>query len=76
MVTEDSELLVYAIYKHPTDYPDVCRIWHTDSMPPRPDKNLFAQGKTLKEIRAKLPPGLTCRPRWKNDDPAILEIWF
>jgi len=31
---------------------------------------------TLEAIRAMLPPGLVCIPRYVDDDPVIVEVWL
>jgi hypothetical protein len=73
MTPEPRGLVMYVIYKHPLDYPKeyVCRRWVGET----PDAEPYARGK-LSEVRRALPPGLYRMPRWKNDDPAILEVWF
>lgn len=33
-------------------------------------------GKSLEDIREKLPPGLTCTRPQAGDDPVIVEVWL
>lgn len=70
---------IWAIYDHPTDYPDafVVRPWR---LKPGPDGGWHEPGYaypagSLTEARAHLPSGLTKLPRLPYDDPAILEVW-
>jgi hypothetical protein len=65
---------IYAIYDHPFDYPDefVCRVWHGMTA----ELKLFARGKTLAEVRAKLPRGVHNLGRLPEDDPKIVESWI
>lgn len=69
-------LEMWTVYKHPKDYPDkyVARkariaknIEHTNDMFVADD---------LQEIRALLPSGLHCIPRYPHDDPVIVEVWL
>jgi len=32
--------------------------------------------ESLQEARADLPEGLVCLPRFPEDDPSIVEVWF
>jgi hypothetical protein len=65
---------LYAIYDHPSDYPEefVCRIWYGLE----PEQQLFARGATLEEVRQRLPLGLVNLGRHKTDDPKVLEVWI
>tara|TARA_R110002095_G_scaffold4257_1_gene11511 strand:- start:3724 stop:3987 length:264 start_codon:yes stop_codon:yes gene_type:complete len=33
-------------------------------------------GKSLDEVRQKIPEGLFCLPRFPEDDPNIIEVWL
>ena len=67
-------LLVYTIYKNPSDYPGlwVLRV-HEAPGGPRP---VAVTAKTLEEIRAHIPGDLVRVPRQPNDDPVIYETWI
>lgn len=74
----DSELKIWTVCKHPSDYPDkftarcttLYREGHlkTEATPILRD--------TLEEIREALPKGLTRMDRSKTDNPVIVETWF
>ncbi len=67
----------WVIYDHPRDYPEkfVMRRWKigaenvlaTDEM---------ATADTLDEIRRAVPPGRYRLPRYRDDDPCIVEVWL
>jgi hypothetical protein len=65
---------IYTIYNHPYDYPDefVCRVWHGMT----PERNLFARGKTLEEVRKQIPAGAVNIGRMTRDDSKIAECWI
>lgn len=65
----------YAIYEHPSDYPDgyVVREWRIDSGTPVPGEARTAA--TLEDARGLLPAGVEKVPVPEND-PAILEVWM
>jgi len=69
----------WTIYDHPSDRPDcfIARRWivmrsYNDPVPTRD----VLTATTLDELRRLLPPGLTCLPRYLNDDPKIVEVWI
>lgn len=70
----------YAVYDHPTDYPDefVVRKWFIDKTGGIvPDEQLFLQSKNLGDIQSKLKDiGLYRMPRFSDDDPVIVEVWY
>ncbi|MCA9013741.1 MAG: hypothetical protein KDA77_00285 [Planctomycetaceae bacterium] len=33
-------------------------------------------GKSLEEVREQIPDGLHCLPRFREDDPNIIEVWL
>lgn len=63
----------YVIYDHPRDYPDevVCRWWRPEGAGP-----IVARGETVEEVREQLPEGLVNIGRFRDDDPAIAEVWI
>jgi hypothetical protein len=69
---------IWVIYDHPSDFPDefVARRWIIIPMRhcymPTAD---FYTAKTLDDIRARLPKGLTRLPRQDDDDVVIVETW-
>ncbi|CAB3754123.1 hypothetical protein [Paraburkholderia humisilvae] len=68
-----NELPIWVIYDKPSDIPDwfVARKWFLD----RPTSELRL-GRTLDEVRAKLPAGLYRLPRDPSDDAKIVESWI
>ena len=76
-VTRQSAALIYAVYDHPTDFPNefVCRRWGSDGQTLDPGAP-FARGRTLAEIHRALPLGLIKMCPWANDDPVICELWI
>jgi hypothetical protein len=65
-------LQIWVVYNSPIDLPGryVARKWILD----QPTAELV-QGKTLEEVREKLPQGLKMLPRDLSDDPIIVESW-
>lgn len=71
------KLVQYVIYNNPTDFPGLCvaRKWligcgtieHSE---------VVATGKTVDEVRAKLPRNIASLPVYANDDPVIAEVWM
>lgn len=57
---------------HPGMY--LARLWLVRPNP-RPTAYLL-RAASLDEVRRLLPPGLTCLPRFADDEPNILEVWF
>lgn len=66
-------LPLWVIYDHPRDMPNyfVARMWLTD----RPTET-FETGKSLEEVRSKLPLNLSRLERHQNDDPVVVEVWL
>lgn len=58
--------------KHPGFF--AARLWL--ALPKAVPTNAVLRAGTLAEIRAFLPPGLTCMPRSPKDDPDIVETWM
>jgi hypothetical protein len=74
------ELFQWTVYVRPKDYPDkfVARRWVIaggESCVFWPTTEVIV-AETLDQVRAALPRGLYCLPRFLNDDPAILEVWL
>ena len=69
----------YAIYDHPSDYPNnfVVRRWEVVRGVPvaMPCGNPVLT-ETLEAARAVVPPGFVNIGRFENDDPVILEVWI
>ena len=78
MVDLNSPLFLYAIYENTHDFPGlfVMRQWAVTGSPvPIATGEVYA-ARTLDEVRAQIPHGLTCHPRHPNDDRCILESWM
>jgi hypothetical protein len=73
-------LEMWIVYDHPPDFPDVYIARKTLTFrPPGPEQLPTSEavvGKTLDEVRAKLPPGLTPLHRMDGDLPVIVEVWI
>lgn len=71
-----SELRMYTIFDHPSDYP---RHWAVRASIIRPEGPVPADrvqlADSLEEARALIPPGLTRIPRFPQDIPTITEVW-
>ncbi|HVJ49228.1 hypothetical protein [Desulfitobacterium sp.] len=65
----------YAVYFSPKDYMGqyVVRLWDADGLKAT---NCIVIGKTIQQVRAAIPPGLTRFPRAVGDDPQIVETWI
>lgn len=64
---------IWTVYEHPRDLPDwfVARLWISD----QPTTTVI-KAKTLDELRALLPQGMSMMPRHELDDPCIVETWL
>lgn len=71
-----SQLIVWAIYQRPKDYPQgfVVRPWSTVDGQILGGKVQYAE--TLSEARSKVPPNLVRLPPLPGEDPVILESWI
>ncbi len=70
---------MFTVYWNPKDYPNkfVVRRWLVSDKEPEPvPMELVAVASTLEEIRSKIPGSLHCLRRFKEDDPAIVEVWL
>jgi hypothetical protein len=65
----------YAIYDHPTDFPDsfVVREWKVSGAGVEAGSAQTAD--SLEQARALVPPGLQLLPDFEDDDPKIVEVW-
>lgn len=72
-VVEGQQLELWTTYDSPMDLPG--RFVARKRVLDKPKSELL-QDKTLKRLRAKLPPGLYCMPRSPGDDPQIVETWM
>jgi hypothetical protein len=71
-------MIQWTIYDHPRDHPTmfVARKWWVDGNGPQPttDMMISANVEDLRSAMAQM--GLTCLPRYPDDDPVILEVWL
>ena len=67
-------LVIFVVYERPRDYPEefIVRCWRGETI----DREPFARGRNLDEVRAQLPPGLFRMAAMPGDDPVILETWL
>jgi hypothetical protein len=70
---DDDELSIWIVYEDPPDFPNqyVARR-HRGYV----ETGEYVVGRTLIEVRAKLPPGLMKIERSAKDDPMIRESWI
>jgi hypothetical protein len=70
-------LPMYVVYRRPRDYPEqyVVRIQRVSRGGVEPDREPFALGPPLADVRAALPPGLYNLGRQPDDEPQIVEVW-
>lgn len=73
-------LIMWVVYDKPADYPYefVARRWKVDGdavVEVQATHEMFV-APTLEELRALLPRGLTCMPRFAEDEPQIVEVWL
>jgi hypothetical protein len=72
-------LSMWTVYYRPRDNPDkwVARRFEIGGgwPDPLPTNDMFV-ADTLEELRALLPPGLTCIPRNPGDHPVVIESWL
>jgi hypothetical protein len=75
--SDENTLKMYTVYFNLKDYPGlfVVRIFYISQGNTTPGE-IIAQGKTIEEVRAKIPAGLYRQVRSENDDPIIIETWF
>ena len=74
-----SALVMFTVYDHPLDYPDyyVVRGWTVEKGWVVRHEKLAMMSLDLESIRIALArQGLTCVPRSRGDDPAIIETWI
>lgn len=66
-------MIIWTIYKHPSDYPG--KYVARQFLYGEPGA-IFLVADTLKQIRAKIPPEMLKLPRDINDDPVIVESYI
>jgi hypothetical protein len=73
----DNVLRMWTVYEKPLDFPDsfVARLFLIGAGGSIATNQLLF-GKTLDEIRLRLPPGLTRIPREPEDQKQIVETWI
>lgn len=73
-----TEPALYAIYAHPTDFPDhfVCRRWSYRTGEVLDPGEPFALSASLEQMRKHIPPGLSRVDRCEEDPPAVVEVWI
>ena len=73
----DDQLTIWAIYKHPSDYPDKWVLRGHDIGPgtvdPHPD---CVVADSYEELIESLPTDLTRLSPHPNDNPVIFETWI
>lgn len=71
-------LAMWTVTDHPKDYPNdfVARKQLIGPGGVMAWTREIITGKTLAELRTKLPPGLHCLGRQPGDDPVIVEVWL
>ncbi len=64
---------LFVIYDHPKDYPNgfVCVLWKLEKR-----IKVVGYADDLDGARGFIPPGRVNIGRFKNDDPAICEVWI
>lgn len=70
-------LPMWVVYRPTTsDHPGhwCCRMHLT--LPAHSSTGTYLLGDSLEQIRAQLPPGLTCLGRQDDDEPVIEEVWL
>lgn len=70
-------MIQYAIYDHPSDYPDsfVVRKWIIEDGKILPGE-LVGKADTLSEARNLVPDGLFRINRFEQDDSVLTEVWL
>jgi hypothetical protein len=76
IIEADGELCMWIIFERPRDAPElyIARLFRLDQ-----PMNTVIYGDTLDEVRellAKLYPGLTCLPRNPGDEVHVVETWL
>lgn len=73
-------LVMFAIYEHPTDYPNDYVVRRLFVFPgeeaARAEIQPWYIDRTLEAVRTQIPPGMFCLGRCEGDDPKILETWL
>jgi hypothetical protein len=71
-------LTFWTIYDHPLDYPNdyVVRAWDVTRKGENIPRETATRHASLEDARRSLPLGLYKLGRFKEDDPAIAEVWL
>lgn len=71
-------MLMYTIYKDPTDYPGrvVLRVFDVQPGGTIPADTPAFVGDTVAEARSQVPAGLACFSRSPEDPTAVVETWL
>ena len=70
----ESGLEMYVVYENPKDFPGKFVVRHWKGL--AADMEPTAIVGCLAEARAAIPEHCVCIHRFKEDDPAILEVWL
>jgi len=74
-----TSLAMWAVYDHPSDYPDkfVARRFDVDASGPKPSASVIIMDDLdkLRDVLA-FELHLTCLTRNEGDDPVIVETWL
>lgn len=78
MIAVDPDLMMYTVYENPTDFPGlfVVRRWFVTGAAIGAERQPFAVGSSLADVRRHLPRGLYRTPRSEHDEPQIVETWL
>jgi hypothetical protein len=70
---DDDDTSIWIVYEEPPSFPNqyVARLYRSYV-----DTGEYVTGATLKEVRARLPPGLMRMERSSQDDPLVRESWI
>jgi len=75
-MANNNPLIMWTVYHMRTTGKYVARRWAvTGASEPVLTGDAY-MADTLEAIRARLPQGLYCQPRYEQDDPSIVETWF
>jgi hypothetical protein len=75
-IEHDGKLCMWTVFERPADAPDqyVARLFELDQ--PTATAICCDTLEEIREVIARLYPGLTCLPRSPNDEPQIVEVWL
>lgn len=71
-------MIVYCLYKNPTDYPDryVLRRWVIFGCFEIPEREPLIVDTDLDKVRRKIPVGHARKEKLISADPVVFEVWF